>query len=210
MSNQSSAREIYINSRARFLLTNAIFLLVVNALIFFSMSLNIDASLLLLRSKDIVEILSVAHDLQAKTFDTSIIKSSIGESQTRKIKTIIAMPAYIDLQNRFKAHAADSSWGESFFKGEQWLLKDYDPGSSEDAKNWIYVTSTKMSADLVVTSLGLKKKSEAVFFCYILIGILIGVWVTMIYHRIKLKRSMQSAPYIVPSSVKEALKGAGL
>lgn len=209
MSNHSPAREIYISSRARFLLTNAIFVLVVNTLIIFSMSLNVDSAALLLRVKDIVEIQSVVHDLQAKVFSTSTIKSSSVESQTRPFKTIIALSAYVDLQKRFIAQASDNSWGESFFKGEQWLLKGYDPASSEDAKNWIHVTNSKLSADLVVTTLGMKKKMEATFFCYILIALLLGIWTTMIYHRVKLKRSMQPAPYKVPSAVTDTLGAVG-
>ena len=157
--------------------------------------------MLKLRVKDIVEIQSVAHDLQAKVFNTGAIKASSVAEQTQAFNTIFRMPAYVDLQNRIKAQAADNPWGESFFKGEQWVLNGNDPGASEDAENWIHFTSTKMSADLSVTTLALKKKMEATFFCYILIALLLGIWISMIYHRGKLKHSMQPAPYKVPSAV---------
>lgn len=203
MNTASQAKSLYVSSRARFLLLNAIFVIAINALVFFSMSLLSDSANLLSKIREVSQIQRVANQNQARAFHLNY-----AEKETQNLRDIQSLSAYKELHSIMQAMSTNDVLRDSFNKGEQWILNGSDPAASVEAKSWIYQTTIRMQALQLVTTLSMRKKMEATFFCYILIGFLFGIWMTLIYHRYQLKRAMQSVN-TVPRAVSETASAIG-
>lgn len=205
----SSTKTLYLTTRAWFLLFNAILMISTILLINFSSSLSKEAAQMMVKVNEIRAVQAVASDLQAASYKLNRFERKQGDQIAQQIQHITTLTAYKELKALMDKVDAMTPWRESFQRGEQWLVKGNDPSSSDDAKNWIYETNVRMQAMQVVTLLSMNKKTQAFFFCYILIALLFGIWTTMIYHRIQLKRTIGTSTASVPSYVKDALAAVG-
>lgn len=203
MNTASQAKSLYVHTRARFLLLNAIFVIAINVLVFFSMSLLSDSANLLSKIREISQIQKVANYHQASAF-----KLNYAEKETQNLRDIQSLSAYKELQSIMQAKSSNEVLRDSFNKGEQWILNGGDPAASDEAKSWIYQTTTRMQALQLVTALSMSKKMEATFFCYIMIAFLMGIWGSLIYHRYQLKRAMQPVN-TVPRAVSQTASAIG-
>lgn len=205
----TTAKSLYLTTRAWFLLLNAVLMMATILLVIFSSSLSKEGAQLMLKVKEIRMVQAVAFDLQAASYKLSRFQTKQGEQTAQQLQTIVTLSAYKELKTIMDNVDAVTPWRESYQRGEQWLMKGNDPSNSDDAKKWIYETNTRMQAMLVVTLLNMNKKNQAFFFCYILIALLFGIWTTMIYHRIQLKRTIGTSTASVPFYVKDALAAVG-